>query len=77
MGTSQPGPPSKLDEVIRRLDQEWKRAVNTINDEVVPAVRRDGGRALRELAKQMHHFANSLDPESTGAAEKGSPDKKA
>jgi len=77
MGPDNPGPRSKLDDVIARLEQEWKRALNTINDEVVPVVRRDGGRALRELARQMHQFANSLDPQAAPSSDKETSDKKA
>ncbi|HET9784334.1 MAG TPA: hypothetical protein VFP94_05160 [Terriglobales bacterium] len=52
---------SRFEEAARRIEAEVKRLVNNLNDEVVPALRRDGGKALRVVADKMAQLADNLD----------------
>ena len=46
---------------VRQVEAELKRMVTVVNDEVVPGLRRDGGKLLRALAEQLHKMAESLE----------------
>lgn len=50
-----------IDARIRQVEAELKRIVTVINDEIVPGLRRDGGKLLRGLAEQLHKLAESLE----------------
>jgi hypothetical protein len=46
---------------VRQVEAELKRMVTVVNDEVVPGLRRDGGKLLRALAEQLQKMAESLE----------------
>lgn len=50
-----------VDARIRQVEAELKRIVTVINDEIVPGLRRDGGKLLHGLAEQLHKLAESLE----------------
>lgn len=50
-----------VDAKVRQVEAELKRMVTVVNDEVVPSLRRDGGKLLRALAEQLNKMAESLD----------------
>lgn len=52
---------ANFDEVARRVQDEVKRLIKVMNDEVVPAVRKDSGKALHRVAEQLHKLADTLD----------------
>ena len=46
-----------------RVEEELRRAVRYIDDEVVPEVRRNGSAALRAAADRLHKLAEQIDDE--------------
>lgn len=54
-------PTKNIEDAARRVQAELKNLINVLNDEVVPAVRKDGGKALRAVAQQMLKLADNLD----------------
>lgn len=52
---------SRFEEAAKRIETEVKRLLANVNDEVVPALRRDGGKALRAAAEKLAQLAESLD----------------
>lgn len=52
---------SSAEEAARWAEDELKRLVGTFNDEVVPAIRKDGGRALRLLSEKLTRIAEHLE----------------
>jgi hypothetical protein len=70
-GTNSPGWEDRLHEAGNRMEEELKRVITYINDEVVPEVRRNGSDALRAAAQQMEKLAQKMDERSrTGAGTK-------
>lgn len=55
-----------------RAEEELKRVVTYINDEVVPEVRRNGSHALRAAAAELQKLAQRMD-DRRAAAEKDQP----
>lgn len=53
--------PAKFEEAARRAEAEVKRLIAVMNDEIVPAIRQDSGKALRLVAEQLHKLADALD----------------
>lgn len=53
--------PSSFEEAARRVEAELKRMIANFNDEVVPSLRRDGGKALRAAAAKLAQLADALD----------------
>jgi hypothetical protein len=51
----------KLHETGARVEEELRRIVTYIDDEVVPEVRRNSSTALRYAAEQMERLARHLD----------------
>jgi hypothetical protein len=43
------------------MEEDLKRVVAYINDEVVPDVRRNGSRALRDAAAELHRLAERVE----------------
>ncbi|HWG38477.1 MAG TPA: hypothetical protein VN690_12245 [Terriglobales bacterium] len=43
------------------MEAEVKRWIANFNDQVVPALRQDGGKALRVAAEKLHRLADTLD----------------
>ncbi len=50
-----------------RLEEDLRRVVTYINDEVVPDVRKNGSEALRAAAAELHKLAQRIDDRRTGA----------
>jgi hypothetical protein len=55
----------KLHEAGARVEEDLKRLVNYINDEVVPDVRRNGSEALKSAAAELHRLAEKMDDRRT------------
>ena len=51
----------QLKEAAARAEEELRRVVTFINDEVVPEVRRNGSHALRAAAEEMQKLAQKMD----------------
>ena len=51
----------KLKDTAARIEQELRQAVKTVDDEVIPEVRKHGSSALRTLAKKMEQLAQHMD----------------
>ena len=50
-----------LREAGERIEEDLKRLVTYLNDEVVPDVRRSGSSALRSAAAELHRLAEQVD----------------
>jgi len=55
----------KLHEAGTRVEEDLKRLVTYINDEVVPDVRRNGSEALKAAAAELHRLAEKMDDRRT------------
>jgi hypothetical protein len=62
----------QLREAATRAEEEVRRVVTYINDEVVPEVRRNGSQALRAAAEQMQKLAQKME-EHRAASDKEQP----
>lgn len=51
----------KFNEKMPRVEEEVKKVIAYLNDEVVPDVRRDSSRALRAASEQLAKLAERLD----------------
>jgi hypothetical protein len=68
-------------EAAARAEEEVRRVVNYINDEVVPEVRQSGSHALRFAAEELQKLAQRMDerrasappPPPSPAADKDQP----
>lgn len=63
----------ELREAAARGEDELKRAIRYINDEVVPEVRRNGSVALRRAAVELERLAQRMDDRRAGPPEKDAP----
>ena len=54
----------KLQDVGARVEEDLRRVVTYINDEVVPDVRRNGSAALRAAAVELQKLAQRMDDEA-------------
>ena len=54
-----------------RIEDEVKRVIGYLNDEVVPQVRQNSSAALRAAAEQLARLADSLDQRNTTGAQQG------
>jgi len=54
-------------------EEELRRVVTYINDEVVPEVRRSGSEALRAAAAELDKLAQRMEERRRAAEEKGTP----
>lgn len=63
MSSEQPKQPweARMQDVIRSAEEEVKRLVTYLNDEVMPDVRRNGSSALRAAAGELHKLAERMD----------------
>ncbi|MGH9476893.1 MAG: hypothetical protein ACRD1C_11260 [Terriglobales bacterium] len=52
---------SGFEETARRIEADLRRLIATLNDELVPRLRQDGGRALHCAADKLHQLAEILD----------------
>ena len=51
----------KIHEAVDRVERELKQVIRYLNDEVVPTVRQDSSRALRNAAEQLAKLADYMD----------------
>lgn len=63
MPPTDPSSSSSFEEAARRVEAEVKRWIQTMNDQVVPSIRKDGGKALRAAAEKLAKLAESLERE--------------
>jgi prophage antirepressor-like protein len=61
-----------LREAATRAEEELRRVVTYINDEVVPDIRKNGSQALRSASEELQKLAQRMD-ERNAAAQKGPP----
>lgn len=54
----------RLREASTQLEEELRRAVRYVDEEVVPEVRRGGSAALKTASEQLRRLAERLDDES-------------
>ncbi len=59
---------SQLKEAGGRFEEELRRVVTYINDEVVPDVRKNGSEALKAAAAELHRLAERMDDRRAGGA---------
>ncbi len=57
----------QLREAGERMEEDLRRVVRYINDEVVPDVRRNGSEALRAAAAELDRLAQRMDDRRTGS----------
>ena len=62
----------QLREAATRAEDEVRRVVTYINDEVVPDIRRNGSHALRAAASELQKLAQRMD-EQQSAGPKDQP----
>jgi len=63
----------QLREATAKAEQEVRRVVTYINDEVVPDIRRNGSDALRSAAAELHKLAQRMDDRRAAEAAKRTP----
>lgn len=51
----------KINEARPRVEEELKKVINYLNDEVVPEVRQSSSRALKVAAEQLTKLAERMD----------------
>jgi hypothetical protein len=65
MATHQNEPGSRwgpqLQDATERVEQDLRRVITYINDEVVPDIRRSGSQALRTAAAELQRLAQRMD----------------
>ena len=54
----------RLREASSQLEDELRRAIRFLDEEVVPEVRRNGSAALRTASEQLRKLAEKMDDES-------------
>jgi len=59
----------KLDEAASKIEQELKKVIRTLNDEVVPKMRTEGTQALRSVAQELQKLADRLDDSKKSATQ--------
>jgi hypothetical protein len=65
---------SQLRDAVNHVEQDIKRVVTYINDEVMPDVRRNGSHALRTAAQELERLARNMDEANrAGAAQPPKP----
>lgn len=63
MSNEQPKQPweARMQDVIRSAEEDVRKLITYINDEVMPDVRRNGSSALRSAAAELHKLAERMD----------------
>ena len=56
----------QLREAAERAEEELRRVVTYINDEVVPDIRKNGSQALRAAAEELQKLAQRMDEHKRG-----------
>ena len=59
----------KVDEAASKIEQELRKVIRTLNDEVVPKMRTEGTQALRSVAQELQKLADRLDDSKKSAAQ--------
>jgi hypothetical protein len=57
-----------------RVEEDLRKVVTYINDEVVPDIRRNGSHALRAAAAELHKLAQRMD-DRRAASSQASPEQ--
>ncbi|WP_044934268.1 hypothetical protein [Pseudacidobacterium ailaaui] len=52
---------ARVQQLTPRLEEEVKKIIAYLNDEVVPKVRQDSSEAVRALAEQLRRLADHLE----------------
>ena len=66
-GSSGAGWEGRLRGAADQVEDDLRRLVTYLNDEVVPEVRRSGSEALRAAAAELHRLAQRIDERNGGA----------
>lgn len=66
----------RLHETAARAEEELRRLVRYLDDEVVPEVRRNSSTALRAAAVRLQKLAESMDNARSGSAKPDDPASK-
>ncbi|MGD0912102.1 MAG: hypothetical protein ABR928_09405 [Terracidiphilus sp.] len=72
MGSYPPPPPGpgvgqRIEEAIELIEMELRHAVAYVNDAVVPQVRQESIRAMRNLSETLRGLADKMDKHAGGA----------
>ncbi|HWY71971.1 MAG TPA: hypothetical protein VNX88_25110 [Terriglobales bacterium] len=59
----------KLDEAASKIEQELRKVIRTLNNEVVPKMRTEGTQALRSVAQELQKLADRLDDSKKSATQ--------
>jgi trans-2-enoyl-CoA reductase len=63
----------QLREAASRAEEELRRVVTYINDEVVPDIRRNGSQALRAAAVELQRLAQRMDDQRAASGAQTPP----
>jgi hypothetical protein len=71
MGAYPPPPPGpgvgrRLEEAIELIEMELRHAVAYVNDAVIPQVRYESIKAMRNVADTLHGLADRMDKQAGG-----------
>jgi hypothetical protein len=66
----------QIRDATARAEEELKRVVNYINDEVVPDIRRNGSVALRAASKELEKLAQRMDERRAAVSDEAPPPPK-
>ena len=62
-------------EAATHVEEDVRRVVTYLNDEVVPDIRRNGSQALRAAAAELHKLAQRMDDRAAAAPPPAAADK--
>jgi hypothetical protein len=65
----------QLRDAAAHAEEDLRRVVTYINDEVVPDIRRNGSQALRAAAAELHKLAQRMDERHAAAPDLGQAEK--
>jgi glutamyl-tRNA reductase len=63
----------QLRDAATHVEEDVRRVVTYLNDEVVPDIRRNGSQALRVAAAELQKLAQRMDDRRAGAPASGQP----
>jgi hypothetical protein len=63
----------QLHEAAKHVEEDVRRVVTYINDEVVPEIRQNGSQALRTAAAELQKLAQRMDDRRAAASGEGPP----
>jgi hypothetical protein len=76
MSNNDPRPwEQQVKEAAARAEEEVRRVVTYINDEVVPDIRRNGSNALRLAAEELQKLAQRMDDHKAAASAQADKDQ--